>query len=66
MVQSFLTYIHYLDQPSQRFNQSTKKTKWKQNNFHLQLQDELTQAHPLQTQRVIKLLFKEKIELKGM
>ena len=37
VVRSSLTYIHYLDQPSQGFNQFTKILKWKQNNFHLQI-----------------------------
>ena len=64
MVQSSLTYVHYLDQPSQGFNQSTKKTKWKQNNFHLQLQGELTQAQSLTNSKSYQTLVQRKYRIK--
>ena len=62
VVQSSLTYIHYLDQPSQGFNQSTINPSESKTTFTCNYKVSLPKLNPLQTQRVIKLLYKRRIE----
>ena len=60
MVRSSLTYIHYLDQPSQGFNQSTKKPSESKTTFTCKLQGELTQAQSLTNPKSYQTLFQRK------
>ena len=59
MVQSSLTYIYCLDQPSQGFNQSTKKSSENKTIFTYTLQGEQTQDQSLTNPKSFKLLYKE-------
>ena len=59
VVQSSLTYIHYFDQPSQEFKQSTKnQVKAKPLSLEL-LQGEQTQAQSFKSPKSSKLMYKE-------
>ena len=60
VVQSSLTYIHYLDQPSQGFNQSTKNPSENKTNFTCKLQGELTQAQSLTNPKSYQTLVQRK------
>ena len=55
-----LTYIHYLDQPSQGFKQFTKYPSESKTNFTCKLQDELTQAQSLTNPKSYQTLVQRK------
>ena len=60
VVRSSLTYIHYLDQPSQGFNQSTKNPSENKTTFTCKLQGELTQAQSLTNPKSYQTLVQKK------